>query len=330
MAETKAKRAWRKPESFEAEKRMRSLVKPFLESRGYTQVEDTRRPSGGGESQIINACNLEGKPIRFRVRSCWKWPTGGARGKVSAAQLTARYVDSFEATLDGVIRRNAQAQVTHLLLVQSDGVEIFYAASIPVPELRRLWEGQRQVSATVIAAGQMGRIHKNHAENGDSPTLWLMDNRAPGGTAVTDVLWNWPGVIDLARLPITLDKMDDTYDDLPEVDDAIYGCENAKRKKTIRSEVKRDPDVRRQVLARALKGCERQTCPDTRTYPGFLDVHHVLGVEKSDRVWTCVALCPNCHRDAHYGPTAEQLNQDLLSFANQFAPGGRRRPNAFD
>jgi 5-methylcytosine-specific restriction protein A len=320
MTETKSKRSWRKPESFEAERLMRDLVKPFLESRGYAQVEDTRRATGGGESQIVNAHDPKGNPIRFRVRSCWRWSIGRARGKVSAAQLTAKYVDTFEATLDNVIRRNEKAQVTNLLLVQSDGAEIVYAASIPVPELRRLWEKQREVSITVIGAGQMGRIHKNHAENGNSPTLWLMDNRAPGGKAVADVLWNWPGVIDVAKLPVKVSKVDDTYDDLPEVDNTIYGSENAPKRKTTRSEVKRNPDVRREVAARAVDGCEKPGCPDTRTYPGFLDVHHILGVEKSDRVWTCVALCPNCHRESHYGPDAEQLNQALLDYASQFAP----------
>ncbi|MBU9434829.1 HNH endonuclease [Burkholderia multivorans] len=29
-------------------------------------------------------------------------------------------------------------------------------------------------------------------------------------------------------------------------------------------------------------------------------MHHILGVEKGDRIWNCVALCPNCHRDTHH------------------------------
>ncbi|AIO34480.1 HNH endonuclease family protein [Burkholderia cenocepacia] len=53
-------------------------------------------------------------------------------------------------------------------------------------------------------------------------------------------------------------------------------------------------------------------------YPGFLDVHHILGVEKGDRVWNCVALCPNCHRDARHSPDADGLNSQLLASAEQF------------
>lgn len=204
MTETKGKRPWRTPESFAAEKDMRALVKPFLESRGYTRVEQSLTSLAGGESQIIDALSPAGGSVRLRVRSCWRWGQGGRKpGVISASQLTARFVNSFEATLDNVIRRNQEAKVTHLLLVQSDGVQIVFAASVPVPELRRLWEKQRDVSTAVINAGDMGRIRKNHAENGDSPTLWLMDNRAPGGKIVADVLWNWPGVVDIVGLPKT-------------------------------------------------------------------------------------------------------------------------------
>ena len=114
--------------------------------------------------------------------------------------------------------------------------------------------------------------------------------------------------------------VNDTCDDLPEIDNTIYGNENAQRHTTERSEVKRNPAVRREVIARAVEGCEMLACVDTRTYPGFLDVHHILGVEKSDRVWTCVALCPNCHREAHYAQNAEHINHQLLEYAGQFAP----------
>ncbi|WP_232450568.1 HNH endonuclease signature motif containing protein [Burkholderia ubonensis] len=43
-------------------------------------------------------------------------------------------------------------------------------------------------------------------------------------------------------------------------------------------------------------------------------MHHILGVEKGDRIWNCVALCPNCHRDAHYSPDEPELNRQLLAY----------------
>jgi 5-methylcytosine-specific restriction protein A len=108
---------------------------------------------------------------------------------------------------------------------------------------------------------------------------------------------------------------DDTRDDLPAERFDEVGADGSPRAKTVRSEVRRDRRVRNLVLERAMGRCERAGCLEARPYLGFLDVHHILGVERSDRVWNCVALCPNCHRDAHFAPNAEQINADLLSYA---------------
>lgn len=111
---------------------------------------------------------------------------------------------------------------------------------------------------------------------------------------------------------------DDTMNDLPGVDYSDLGADGSKRIQTQGSSVKRDPRVRRKVIDRARNGCERSGCADKRTYSGFLDVHHILGVEASDRVWTCVALCPNCHRESHFSPDRDKINEDLLAYALRF------------
>lgn len=159
--------------------------------------------------------------------------------------------------------------------------------------------------------------------NGASPTLWLQDDRTPDAHRVADVLWTWIGVGDLVALPLAgaAKEADDTFDDCPGLDWAQVGADGAERHQVIRSEVKRDPRVRHAVQARA-RGCERAACGASRRFPGFLDVHHILGVEKSDRVWNCVALCPNCHREAHVAPNADDINAELLAFAEQFRPSG--------
>src|SRR2546421_10879850 len=71
--------------------------------------------------------------------------------------------------------------------------------------------------------------------------------------------------------------------------------------------------VRKAVLQRAKGKCEREGCGAHRDYPSFLDVHHILGVEKSDRFWNCISVCPNCHREAHTAPNREQINLDMLN-----------------
>jgi 5-methylcytosine-specific restriction protein A len=147
----------------------------------------------------------------------------------------------------------------------------------------------------------------------------LEDKRTPEAHVVSDVLWAWPGVVNLVTQPLIASAPDDdTYDDCPGLLLANIGSDGAPRQQVVRSEVKRDPKVRRAVLVRAAGKCERQECGLSRDYAGFLDVHHILGVEKSDRVWNCVALCPNCHRDAHAAPDAERINAALLAYSSRF------------
>jgi hypothetical protein len=113
---------------------------------------------------------------------------------------------------------------------------------------------------------------------------------------------------------------DDTFNDLTGLDLSLLGRDEAKRLQQTVSGVKRDPAVRRAVINRSKGVCERPGCGERRDYVGFLDVHHILGAEKSDRAWTCVALCPNCHREAHFCPKRESLNGELLNFARKFQP----------
>lgn len=318
-----SKRAFRTPESLEAETVSRNAVAPFLTSRGFNVEEDQRHPFGTAISQDVSAIDPNGKRIKMRVRLCWRWDRENKSNNCSAAQLRARLIDNdWDHTLDTIVSHAKEKCITHMLMMQRSDEEIVYAALIPITKLKAIWERQRDVSAKLIKDGKMGRTKKNHAMNGDSPTVWLMDNRKPEAHAVPDALWGWPGVVDLVKLPITsattTPPVDDTFDDLPGVDYSNFGSDGAPRLPTISSKVKRDQRVRRAVIKRAMNGCEREACGDERRYSGFLDVHHILGVEKSDRVWNCVALCPNCHREAHFGPDLDQLNGELLKFASQF------------
>lgn len=317
----KLARPFRKPESLKSEQESRDAVAPFLVSRGFTVEGDQRSIRGTATSQIVTAVAPNGMRTKMRVRLCWRW--GDERERYSAAQLRARLIDgSWEKTLDAIVARDVSQQVSHALLFQRWGERVEFAALIPVTELAAIWFRQRELSDELIAAGKMGRITKNHAANGESPTVWLMDERTPDAHRVPDVLWGWTGVIDLAQLPPVANPLenDDSLDDIGSIDYASVGSDGASRVLTQRSHVRRDPRVRKMVLERATRGCERKGCGSKQSYPGFLDVHHILGVETSDRYWNCVALCPNCHRDAHFAPDRDQINQELLEYAQQFKP----------
>lgn len=315
-----AKRAFRGEDSIAAERITRNSVKPFLAERGFEVLEDERRETGTATEQFVKARLRDGQVFKMRVRICWRREGRHANErKVAAAQLRARLRnDDWEGTLRFIVARDEEHGNTHNLIIQRDGAAIVFAALIPREALMPIWLRQRDISNDLRQRGLMKNITKNHAMNGSSPTIWLQDDRTADSHEVADALWTFPGVVDLVKLvPADLGSPDDTFDDCPGFDYSTLGSDGSPRHQVIRSEVKRDPRVRRAVLDRA-RGCERKGCGEHRDYAGFLDVHHILGVEKSDRAWNCVALCPNCHREAHFAPHADDLNAQLLEYAKQF------------
>lgn len=316
-----AKRAFRSPESVTAELATRARVGPLLERHGFTVTGGEWVERGIAITQVIEATRGDGQPIRMHVRLCWRRDGRNPREDLyAAAQLRARLDDDdWDLTLDNIAARHRRDGYTHLLLVQDSAEGFMFAALVPSTEIPAIWARQRVVSDDVIARGLAGNVTKNHAANGKSPTLWLQDDRFPGTPAIAQALWDWPGVVNVLAFPLADDAGPgtDTYDDLAPADQSL-GRDGAHRVLSQRSGYPRDPKVRAAVRQRANGRCERGGCGEHRDFPGFLDVHHILGVEVSDRVWTCVALCPNCHREAHYSPDASAINAALFAFAAQF------------
>jgi len=82
------------------------------------------------------------------------------------------------------------------------------------------------------------------------------------------------------------------------------------------TQFQRDPFVKAWILKQALGKCE--CCKTPAPFSGadglpFLEVHHVrqLADDGSDTVSNAVALCPNCHRELHYGINAPSLVVNL-------------------
>lgn len=78
------------------------------------------------------------------------------------------------------------------------------------------------------------------------------------------------------------------------------------------TQYQRDVAVKAWVLQQAHGKCE--SCRQPAPFNGsdgepFLEVHHVrqLADNGSDTVTNAVALCPNCHREAHYGEDSRLL-----------------------
>lgn len=312
-------RPFRTDDSTHNELITRDAVVPFLASCGLLNILESRRIAGTAITQLIAATMPNSQAVNIRVRLCWRRRTVDDL-KYSAAQLRARLINGdWDATLEKIMSRDLLQGVTHNLLLQRDGAMIASAALIPCGELKGIFDTQAQISQQLIDSGKMGRRKKNHAKNGSSPTLYLMDDRTPDAHRVCDVLWSWPGVVDLMKLPRRLHQMsDDAMDDCPlPAEYSALGTDTPVLRAVLRAEYPRDAKVRAEVLKRAA-GCERKKCENNRAYRGFLDVHHILGVRHGDRVWNCVALCPNCHRDAHFSPEADSINLELLEYSTQF------------
>ncbi len=79
-------------------------------------------------------------------------------------------------------------------------------------------------------------------------------------------------------------------------------------KKTVRTEVfNRNPDVVAEVLLRADGNCEgcKKPAPFKRKSDSspYLEVHHRIPLAQNgeDTIENAIALCPNCHRERHFG-----------------------------
>lgn len=89
-----------------------------------------------------------------------------------------------------------------------------------------------------------------------------------------------------------------------------------KRKEATGQVFERSPQVRNYVLARAKGECEWCGAKGFETRAGsvYLETHHIqpLSENGTDTVFNVIALCPNHHREAHFGMTAESFKDELL------------------
>ena len=78
----------------------------------------------------------------------------------------------------------------------------------------------------------------------------------------------------------------------------------------------RDKTVRDAVLRRAQGKCEFCGRPGfiTRSGSRYLETHHVISLanEGTDRPTNVIALCPNDHREAHFGKRRAQIETEMI------------------
>lgn len=94
------------------------------------------------------------------------------------------------------------------------------------------------------------------------------------------------------------------------------GVANPQETSNLRREFARDSAVVSWVLARSSGRCECCSKPApfvSSDGTPFLEVHHLryLANKGTDRVSNAVAVCPNCHRELHFGSKSETLLQRI-------------------
>lgn len=306
-------RDFRTKESLEEEAETRTMLRGFLEERGFTQIGERRISNG----QTIDCIDPQGIRVSMRVKLCWRYDRDGKSSDYSAAQILGKVKDDdWIGAIQKFADRRKKEGSTDFLFVQREGTEFRHAAKIPIDGLVAIWDQQRIESDRLNAQNKQGKRKANQAKNGKSPTLWLEDAKA---ASIAEVLWRFIGVVDLTKLNLTeIPAQLPLTEDPLGFDPALIGSDAADRILKEVWEIRRDTRVRKSVIERSAGLCENPNCGKESHYEGFLDVHHILGAEKSDRYWTCLALCPNCHRDAHASPEAKLLNEKFLEYTAQF------------
>lgn len=109
----------------------------------------------------------------------------------------------------------------------------------------------------------------------------------------------------------SVQSVPDAIDDL----DGVVGNRRPKKGKTSTTFIVRDPEVRRRVLNRAAGRCEFCGALGFERDDGtnFVEAHHIIHLSKQgpDTLDNVIGLCPNHHREAHFGKDRESFEDKL-------------------
>jgi 5-methylcytosine-specific restriction enzyme A len=108
-------------------------------------------------------------------------------------------------------------------------------------------------------------------------------------------------------------EIENAIDDLS---DKPEGSNSPDRAKVVTEVIKRIPKVRAYVIKRADGKCEYCNVQGFRMKNGgfYLEAHHVIELSKTgpDQVDNVIALCPQHHRQAHYGEDGKSIEAEFI------------------
>jgi hypothetical protein len=112
-----------------------------------------------------------------------------------------------------------------------------------------------------------------------------------------------------------------TYDN--NIEDAIadLGSDEPRRKDAPGATYIRDPNVRKEVERRANGRCEFCGEPGFPRRDGskYVETHHIIALARdgADRVTNVIGLCPNHHKEAHFGSQSNALEQEMIGIVKR-------------
>ena len=121
-----------------------------------------------------------------------------------------------------------------------------------------------------------------------------------------------------ARISYAFESQFSAIDDIIEPD-ALN--ESPEYKRRMSGTYVRDRAVRKNVLIRANGKCEYGGCSTFRNESGqaYLEAHHVISLSEQgkDTMSNVIALCPNHHREAHFGELWQSLQDEFLEILRE-------------
>ncbi|MBS9525854.1 HNH endonuclease [Litoribacter alkaliphilus] len=121
------------------------------------------------------------------------------------------------------------------------------------------------------------------------------------------------GVINCLTQISSIKKEKKRKNGIRDLDFIPVGNHSPDRALSIGFQVQRDQKVRNHVIKQAYGKCEYCGNGSFEMEGGlnYLEAHHIIGLAKKgkDTVDNVIALCPNHHREAHFGINAEELER---------------------
>jgi hypothetical protein len=283
---------------------MREILAPMmLQSLG--KITNRDKISG---MQMISVKPASGPPSTVWVKCAWKPGNSGNCAVQMAFPNKENRAHSSDEVVNIVIdlaKRANDRGATHLLLLAADN------------------DGFVPLAAYMLPIDQVGKLVKEAVSfdesltrNGASPSIYIT-GKGERQAALVEIVKKYS--IDLLELTKNTLFQSDAIEDLNSEPEGVSSPE-----KIFRSSASylRDPKIRSYVIKRA-KGCceycgeKGFLMADDKSH--YLEAHHIIALanEGKDTVENVIALCPQHHREAHFGANRAMLETELVKLTKQ-------------